>query len=65
VKICNFEPVLRRKHDYTNLIDMKLETKDVIPNTYRTQAVKRAEKLPFSDLDIQTHPSEGPNTSSL
>jgi len=50
----------------------KLEAKDVLPNTNRTQAAERAEECRFLslviltfDLDLQTRPSERPNTSSL
>jgi len=44
----------------------------VLPNINRTQAAERAEKCHFLsmvtltfDLDLQTRPSEGPNTSAL
>jgi len=51
----------------------ELEAKDVLPNINRTQAVKRANYAIFVsvrwpltfDLDLQTRPSEGPNTSFL
>jgi len=36
----------------------KLEAKDVLPNITRTQAAE-------TDVDLQTCPSEGPNTSSV
>ena len=46
-----------------------LEAKDVFPNINRTQAAQRAENAFFVpgdlDIDIQTRPSEGPNTSSV
>jgi len=52
--------------------EKKLKAKDVLPNMSRMQATERAKKchllslvtLTF-DLDFQTHPSEGPNTSSV
>jgi len=53
---------------------IKLEPKDILPNINRTQATERAKKcrllslvtLTFDlDLDFQTRPSEGPNTSSV
>jgi len=54
---------------------MKLEAEDVLPNINHTQAGKGGEKFRFFvrgdldlltfDLDIQTHPSEGPDMSSL
>ena len=37
-------------------------------NLNRTQAAKKAEKMPFfvpGNLDLQTRPSKGPNTSSV
>ena len=50
----------------------KLEAKDVLPNINCTQAAKRDKKCHFLslvtlafDLDLQTQPSEGPNTSSM
>jgi len=45
---------------------MKLEAKDVLPNKNCMQAAEKA-KMPFfpCDLDLQTRPSEAPNTSSL
>jgi len=51
-----------------------LQAKDILPNINRTQAAERAEKYRFSpwwpwlltfDLDLQTRPSEGTNTSSV
>jgi len=49
---------------------LKIEAKDVLQNINCMQAAKRAEKCHFLsvvtltfDLDIQTPPSEGPNTS--
>jgi len=49
-----------------------LEAKDVLPSVNQTQAGEKGGKMPFSslvtltfDLDTQTGPSEGPNTSSL
>ena len=56
----------------TRKLDAKLEAKDVLPHINRTRAVEMAEKyrllslvtLAF-DLDLQTFPSEGPNTSSV
>jgi len=53
---------------------IKLELKMFLPNINCTQAAERAEKCRFYtwwpwsltvDLDIQTHLSEGRNTSSL
>jgi len=50
----------------------RLEAKDVLPNINRTQAAERAEKCRFLslvtltfDLNLQTRPREGPNTSSV
>jgi len=52
----------------------KKQPKDVLPNVNRTQAAERAEKCRFCPwwpwpltvhIDLQTHPSEGPNTSSM
>ena len=41
----------------------KLETKDVLPNINRTQAAENAVFVPGDlDIDLQTRPSEGPNT---
>jgi len=42
---------------------VKLEAKDILPDTNHTQAVERAEKCRFirGDLYPQTRPSEGPN----
>ena len=51
-----------------------LDAKDVLRNLNRTQAAERADKWRFCfqwpwsltfDLDLQTRPSEGPNTSSV
>jgi len=51
---------------------IQLEAKDVLININRTQAAERGRKMPFLslvtltfDLDLQTRPSEGPNTSSV
>jgi len=53
-------------------IKKRLEAKDASSNINRTQTAVRAKKCHFLslitltfDLDLQTRPSEGPNTSSL
>jgi len=46
----------------------KVEAKDLLPNINCTQAGRRnGQKCRFvpGDFDLQTHPSEGPNTSSV
>jgi len=45
----------------------KLQAKDVFPNINHMQATKRAKNAFFvpGDLDLQTCPSEGHNTSSV
>jgi len=57
----------------SSFIQIKLEAKDVLANTNRTQAAEMAEKCLFClslvtltfDPDLQTRPIEGPNMSSV
>jgi len=56
----------------STIVNTELEAKDVLPNTNSTQAAERAEKCHFLllvtltfDLDLQSHPSEGPSKSSV
>jgi len=49
-----------------------VETEDVLPNINCTQTTETPKNVIFLflvtltfDLDLQTHPSEGPNTSSV
>jgi len=53
-------------------IQLQLKDKDVLPNINRTQAAERDKECRFLslatltfDLDLQTRPSDGPNTSSM
>jgi len=57
---------------FSHFDELWLEAKDVLPSINHMQAAKRAEKCHFLslmtltfDLDLQTHPSEGPNASSV
>jgi len=75
--LMNFSQSLCQENNTTeleivNLLQSKLDAKDVLPNIKRIQAAERAGKKPFLslvtltfDLDLQTRPSEGPNTSSV
>jgi len=64
-----FVSVIMSPSNAVNFLErnLKLEAKDVLPNINRTQAAKRAENSGFVpvDLDLQTRPSERPNTSSV
>jgi len=62
--------ITQQKHTHTHTqinYNAKLEAKDVLPNINRTDAAEWPKKPFFvpGDLDLQTHPSEGPNTASM